>query len=163
MLAHFDLPYPFYAFLNLRATIRLWEHDKEPESNEKEWDELTIEEQRAASLLGFNRKKWDADSDTDGSSKQKLPYEDTDWSELPDSVRSAALTLGYSQSIWDNDGQSPLDSKDWSKLTKSQQDAAAVLGYDQQKWDDDDDDDETTRMTKKNQKTKAQFHLHMTM
>jgi len=39
----------------------LWNDGEEPETSELDWDELTGEQQRAATALGYTQAKWDAD------------------------------------------------------------------------------------------------------
>jgi hypothetical protein len=86
-------------------------------------------------VLGFNRKKWDAD----GSVSPDSGYNNINWKDLPKEVKKAAHTLGYTESMWDNDGDSPLDEKSWNELTKEQRKAAKLIGYDQRHWDDESD------------------------
>jgi hypothetical protein len=83
-------------------------------------------------MLGFNRKKWDAD----GSITPSASYNNIDWKDLPKEVKNAAHTLGYNESIWNNDGDSPLDAVGWNELTKDQQKAAKLIGYNQRLWDE---------------------------
>lgn len=126
----------------------LWENDGEPECSSKSWVDLTVAEQAAATLLGYDRKKWDQDSDTgdddDSSDNKNSPYDDYDWNKLPPNVVTAAETLGYTQHIWDSGGDGPMDDMDWSELTAEQREAANVLGYDQRVWDGDAESEDTT-------------------
>ena len=60
---------------------------------DKEWPELTVEEQAAASTLGYTQAGWEAGDE---------PLVCTiAWAELAEAVRAAAQVLGYEQSSWD--------------------------------------------------------------
>ena len=45
----------------LGYTKKLWDKDEEPPTNDKDWEELTTEEQEAALVLGFTEDSWDDD------------------------------------------------------------------------------------------------------
>lgn len=49
--------YFFICYWSL-TTIHL--QDKAPPTDDLDWDELTPEQQKAAQVLGFNQKEWDA-------------------------------------------------------------------------------------------------------
>jgi hypothetical protein len=111
-------------FLPPDAQNSLWNNEQKPKTTEKDWDSLTEEEQKAANLLGFNRKKWEADrSITPVSSCINI-----DWKDDPQKVKKAAHTLDYNESILNNDGESPLDAVDWSELTTDQRDPIMLIG-----------------------------------
>ena len=60
---------------------------------DKEWPELTAEEQAAAGTLGYTQSGWEAGDE---------PVVCTIlWAELAQAMRNAALALGYEQSSWD--------------------------------------------------------------
>ena len=60
---------------------------------DKEWPELTEEEQAAAATLGYTQAGWEAGDE---------PLVCTiAWAELAEAVRAAAQVLGYEQSSWD--------------------------------------------------------------
>ena len=60
---------------------------------DKEWTDLSVEEQAAAGTLGYNREGWEAGDE---------PIVCTIlWTQLAAAVRSAAVILGYAQSSWD--------------------------------------------------------------
>ena len=63
------------------------------EYDEYDWSELPAEVQKAAAVLGYNAKKWDADEETD--------FEDCDWDELNAEQQKAAAVLGYNKQKWD--------------------------------------------------------------
>ena len=80
----------------------------QPESDAKDWDELTMAERRAAHILGYTKNTWDGDSDdTDESSDgDKKDTDDTsnassdeseDWAHLSKEARNAARILGYTR------------------------------------------------------------------
>lgn len=39
----------------------MWDGEKKAPSEDKDWEELTPEEQEAAKVLGYDQEKWDAD------------------------------------------------------------------------------------------------------
>jgi hypothetical protein len=57
-----------------------------------EWDDLPEEAIQAAKVLGYTKKLWDDDEDTDIGEKN--------WSELNAVEKAAAETLGYNRSSW---------------------------------------------------------------
>ena len=60
---------------------------------DKEWPELTAEEQAAAATLGYTQASWEAGDE---------PLVCTiAWAELAEAVRAAAQVLGYEQFSWD--------------------------------------------------------------
>ena len=116
----------------------------EPVSDDKDWDELTPAERKAASLLGYTRKTWDCEDNTedrDDSSSSSESSDGESWKNLSKEAQSAAKTLGYTQAIWDNDGSPPTEEKDWDELSPTEQVAAKTLGYSEKKWNADDDDE----------------------
>jgi len=121
---------------------KMWESNEEPQSNSKNWAELTPAEQSAASAFGFNRKKWDSNvngSDTDASSSEE-GFGNYDWDELPPDAKKAAKILGYNSSAWDGSKKVASSYKAWKDLTDAERDAAKFLSYDRKKWDKVDDD-----------------------
>ena len=139
-----------------------WDEGINPPSENMDWNELTLEMQEAASLIGYTQESWDAEEattvdkldddstnignatdSTDGTAiTEDLDntadtdyYEDYDWTELPTDVQEAATNLGWSESLWDNDGTSWSDEIFWDDLPPEAKEAAAVLGYDQASWD----------------------------
>lgn len=118
-------------------------------SDDKDWEELTSAERKAAGLLGYNKRSWNSDDETDESSGQKKSNDDTRsvdsadsdcWANLSKEARGAALILGYTEAIWDNDGSAPSEEKDWDELSPREQSAAQTLGYTMKKWNGEDDD-----------------------
>jgi Sec-independent protein translocase protein TatA len=49
----------------LGYTKKMWNEDKEPESSELDWDELTKKQQKAAKKLGYKQKHWDKEDEED--------------------------------------------------------------------------------------------------
>ena len=128
---------------------------QEPESNDKSWDELTSTEQKAAGLLGYTKKWWNGDNETESSVDEKKSSDDSsdgassvDWERLSKEAKSAAKVLGYTSSIWNNDGSTPAENKDWDELSPKERAAAKTLGYTEEKWNGE-DDDESSNITPK--------------
>ena len=46
---------------------QLWDKDQEPSTCQKDWSNLSIPEQKAATRLGYNANLWDGDSSDSGS------------------------------------------------------------------------------------------------
>lgn len=38
---------------------KMWDNDKEPDTEDMDWEELSKEQQKAAEVLGYNKKTWD--------------------------------------------------------------------------------------------------------
>lgn len=119
-------------------------------SDDKDWEELSSAERKAAGLLGYNKRSWNGDDETDESSGEKKSHGDTRsddssdsdcWANLSKEARSAAVILGYTEALWDNDGSAPSEEKDWDELSPREQSAAQTLGYTMKKWNGEDDDE----------------------
>jgi len=54
-------------FVYLFGDEGIWDKDKEPKTCDKEWKELSISEQKAATSLGYNESLWDAESDDESA------------------------------------------------------------------------------------------------
>lgn len=131
--------------------FRIWESDdRQPESDDKDWDQLTSAERKAALLLGYNKNSWNGDGDSEEGGDNITSDASSDgseaWASLSNEAKNAAKILGYTQSIWDNDGSPPTEDKDWDELSPTEQEAAKTLGYTKEKWDveDSDESDEAT-------------------
>ena len=142
--------YLFYAriFFLIVGNNRMWETgDQQPESNDKIWDELSPVEQKAAGLLGYSKKSWNGDNETESSVDEKKSSDDSsgvgseNWASLSKEAKSAAKVLGYTSSLWNNDGSAPSESKDWKDLSSRERTAAQTLGYTEKKWNGEDDDE----------------------
>ena len=134
------------------------------QGKDKEWPELTAEEQTAAATLGYTQAGWEAGDE---------PLVCTiAWAELAEAMRAAAQVLGYEQSSWDcelettPEDATPADvslspaapavapppappeqdldfgdnvvagkDKDWAGLTNAERISASNLGFDQAMWD----------------------------
>jgi hypothetical protein len=59
---------------------------------EYDWDDLPEEAMQAAKVLGYNKRLWDDDEDTD--------IGDKDWDDLNAVEKAAAETLGYTRASW---------------------------------------------------------------
>ena len=85
---------------------RMAANDSEAHGNatcgkDKEWPELSAEEQAAAGTLGYTRAGWDAGDE---------PIVCTIlWAQLATAVRNAALVLGYEQNSWDYELETTLE------------------------------------------------------
>ena len=58
-----------------------------------DWEELPDDVKNAATVLGYNEKKWDND--------EKVEVDKYDWNELTAEQQQAAAVLGYTQKLWD--------------------------------------------------------------
>lgn len=90
------------------------------------WDEMSLEQQNAATFLGYTKLMWDG---------PEANYDDYDWDELPADIKEAASVLGYNRNMWDNGIEAETDDYWWRELSEEQQEAAALLGYDENSWD----------------------------
>eukprot|EP00747_Dinoflagellata_sp_TGD_P018291 gnl/TRDRNA2_/TRDRNA2_126396_c1_seq2.p1 gnl/TRDRNA2_/TRDRNA2_126396_c1~~gnl/TRDRNA2_/TRDRNA2_126396_c1_seq2.p1 ORF type:complete len:277 (+),score=40.78 gnl/TRDRNA2_/TRDRNA2_126396_c1_seq2:1-831(+) len=62
---------------------------------ELDWKELSIAQQNAAELLGYNQSLWDAN--------ESLGLESTAWADLREEQRTALCRLGFTEERWDDD------------------------------------------------------------
>lgn len=112
-----------------------WDHDSwrgttpRPESDAKDWDELTNEEQSAAMHLCFDKEEWQ------GPSEYFPIYRFSLWSYLEPREKNAAKALSYSKNAWNTPGVAWVESQSFEMLSKDQQDAAKTLGFTQDTWD----------------------------
>ena len=61
------------------------------------WDDLPYETRRAATILGYNKKSWDAN--------MYIDVEDTSWKDLSKEQMAAATALGWNRDSWDGAGE----------------------------------------------------------
>ena len=61
-----------------------------------DWEELPEEQLKAAMLLGWNKKLWNKDKESEIS-------EEYDWEDLDDAQKAAAKSLGYTEKTWDEE------------------------------------------------------------
>jgi hypothetical protein len=131
-----------------------------------DWDDLPVDVQEAAKILGYTSRMWDNDRepklsdkdwkeltaaeqeaaeklgysqlewDSDDDSAPVLNYDDLTWRKLPVNVQEAAKVLGYTPKMWNNDQEPDACDKDWNELTSKEREAASKLGYDKKKWKD---------------------------
>ena len=95
-------------------------------AEDKDWEELSDEQKKAAELLGMDEDEWD-DSDDEGPR-----YEDVDWKHLRPDVKAAATELGYTQEMWDSESSGKklaIEDKDWDELSQKERDLLMILGY----------------------------------
>ena len=135
---------------------------EENDWDEKDWNDLPENIQKAAGVLGYDQKTWDDDDDIE------TPHTEKDWQDLSDELQTAAKTLGYTKERWmeDHDASSSssssstssssssssslslpspdedhtekswLNEKDWDALPDGIKKAAAVLGFDEMDWNE---------------------------
>ena len=98
--------------------------EEQPASLSKTWDELTSEEEKAATFLGYTKLMWDS---------QLPPAIQKYWADLTDAEMIAATALGYNEVNWDNmsgeEEQPPNSTKPWALMSDEQLTALEVLGY----------------------------------
>ena len=103
---------------------------EQPASTNKNWDDMTEEEQAALQILGYSQHGWDT---RDPHSNNQY------WGDLTEDERAAAELLGYRSAKWnDRKGTAkPPDhvGKMWSQLTNNERAALRVLGYRKKLWD----------------------------
>lgn len=61
---------------------------------DRSWKDMSAEERAAAAILGFSKKAWDQDDETEIS--------ELSWMELTMKQREAAIKLGFSMASWDS-------------------------------------------------------------
>ena len=49
-----------YQHVLILVLQKMWDNDKEPDTEDMDWHELTEEQRKAAEVLGYNQKTWDA-------------------------------------------------------------------------------------------------------
>ena len=104
----------------------LWNGNGQIPIENKDWEELSDEQKKAAEVLGFDEDEWD-DSDDEGPR-----YEDVDWKHLLPDVKAAAIELGYTEEMWDSessDKKLDIEDKDWDELTQKERDLLKIIGY----------------------------------
>jgi spermidine synthase len=72
-----------------------------------DWDDLSQEGRNAATILGYNKKSWNANMFID--------VEDTSWNDLTKEQIAAATVLGWNRASWDGAGDNKEQSKDAKK------------------------------------------------
>ena len=94
-----------------------------PETEGKNFEDLTEEEQKAAETLGYDATSWNTF------------YEGKEWDELPADVQKAAGIAGFTKETWDASEWPEATSKAWDDLEEDVQKAMMVLGYVKNEWD----------------------------
>jgi len=99
-----------------------------------DWDDLPLEVQNAASILGFTKLVWESDGMPDTTKKS--------WNELSESERAAASVLGYNMKKWhgernSTEGANEYDEYDFDDLPSEVKKAAKCLGFTRSIWDND--------------------------
>ena len=84
------------------------------------WNDLTAEEQKKESLLGWDENTWNQGW----------------WNDLTAEEKTAANVLGWDEYSW-NQGESPgSSSKLWTELTRVEKEAATLLDYNEDVWNE---------------------------
>lgn len=138
--------------------------------SDKDWNELTADERKAAKYLGQNSHTWNNNkrirvddlqwrqlteeqqkaAQMMGQDQQKwdsnegeetMPMCDRDWQELSEEEIQAVQAMGQDQNTWNNDKKIPADDLSWVDLTEAQQKAAEMMGQDQPTWDAEENQD----------------------
>jgi hypothetical protein len=120
---------------------------------DKEWEELTKAEAKAAAKLGYTKKSW-----YESAPPKMVPY-----SALSAAEKKAAASLGWEEELWENERKAALEEsgggagdeaaeggdeeeddelvevsgafdKEWTELSKSEAKAAKRLGYTAITW-----------------------------
>jgi len=118
-----------------------WDEEIEvPDSENKDWAELTVEEQSAASQLGYVEETWN------GINLQEVRQPEgnvedfwnaQEWTTMTPAEQALWETLGWSQASWDEEIEVPdSENKDWAELTTEEQSAASQLGYTEVLWNE---------------------------
>ena len=137
-----------------------------PPSHDKEWRDLSDQEQEAAGALGFVEKSWNAPLASDGwgfddplvhfraprslrsslrnstlDSFLDLGASVTKWDDLLDDERDYFACLGFNKYAWDGNtfNSQPVPSTwndDWDELSSEMVLCATAVGYDKRRWND---------------------------
>ncbi len=76
------------------ADIRKPKGDIDDFWDEFDWEELSVDEQKAFAALGWDQKTWDNDGD--------VPASDKDWEEFSIKEKNALKALGYDEEYWNS-------------------------------------------------------------
>lgn len=101
-----------------------------PGAGEKEWQELSSSEQKAATLLGYDEALWNGNG--------KIAIENKDWEELSDDQKKAAEAIGFDEDEWDDsddEDKARYEDVEWKHLLPGVKAAAIELGYTEEMWD----------------------------
>ena len=100
-----------------------------PGAGEKEWQELSSSEKKAATLLGYDQALW--------AGNGKIAIENKDWEELSDDQKKAAEALGFDEDEWDesDEDKARYEDVEWKHLLPRVKAAAIELGYTEEMWD----------------------------
>eukprot|EP00545_Synedropsis_sp_CCMP1620_P006458 CAMPEP_0119012482 /NCGR_PEP_ID=MMETSP1176-20130426/6771_1 /TAXON_ID=265551 /ORGANISM="Synedropsis recta cf, Strain CCMP1620" /LENGTH=72 /DNA_ID=CAMNT_0006965447 /DNA_START=30 /DNA_END=248 /DNA_ORIENTATION=+ len=66
--------------------------------DDHDWKELPAEVQKAAVVLGYNKKMWDND--------KSPPTDEQEWKDLTAAQQAAAIILGYTEESWNSESDS---------------------------------------------------------
>jgi hypothetical protein len=119
-------------------TESMWERQRfRPDSTETPFSELSTPEQRAAAILGFTAKTWDAPTCMEAwrSKDPNAFWHHFKWHSMLKYERKQWKTLGWKQESWDGEKEKPKSYKTkWDDLTDDEQVAAIKLGFDEERW-----------------------------
>ena len=139
------------AAMTLGHDEQSWDFGNKIESDYLTWDQLTPEDQMAATILGYAQAQWDAkvlvtpgtnnSDESDGDSNSDNGHHSS-WSETPattntDEDGSATDTDANAEESSTGEMTTDYLSMTWEELPDAQKTAAADLGYDQTKWGQD--------------------------
>lgn len=117
---------------------KIWNNDNDPSVCEKDWKELTSEEQEAAKAMGNTKESWNETEENEEEDEEEV---DMDWDEFNDTQKKAATQLGFNKNSWDTDQENPIEKLYWYQLTPEQQKAASIIGYTKMGWDSGDNEE----------------------
>jgi hypothetical protein len=111
----------------LGFTTDLWDSGARVATDTYFWDELSLAQQQAATLIfGFSKTTWDASN----NKWQKIP-----WDQLPSDIQSHAAVLGFDKDLWDSGANVDKTSYGWDELSGAQQQSASIIfGLTEETW-----------------------------
>jgi len=118
-----------------------WDEEIEaPDSEDKDWAELSDEERIAATQLGYVEETWNG-VEVQEIREPEGNVEDfwnaQEWTTLTPAEQALWEKLGWSQASWDEEIEAPdSEDKDWAELDEEEQSAASQLGYTEALWDE---------------------------
>merc|ERR1712238_377121 len=103
---------------------------------DKDWEDLTGKQQKAATIMGWDEITWciDYDEYEEEMEERREYYPEYDWNELPSKAQTAATLFGFTQKKWDHDIPVMGMDEEWDDLSVELQAAAQTLGYDKKIW-----------------------------
>eukprot|EP00980_Cylindrotheca_fusiformis_P000138 scaffold24_cov128-Cylindrotheca_fusiformis.AAC.11 len=93
----------------------------------RNWDELSVEEVKAARMVGFNRYSWAA-------TFSGYLYLCTDWDELSETKQKECQVLGWTEENWGVASLLLAETRKWRDLTSEEKIAASELNFSVRSW-----------------------------